>query len=202
MARIRRKIGQGALGLLFAALVAGCATTNRKVTVLYEPVVHNGTGAGELYLAGAPGTTGHTGVEWVIGTVKNSDGEQLGDIVSPIAPTDLAMDAFKQELTSAGYTVSTAGSLPPQVEKGIAITGVDIHVEEVSSLVKVEGTSRVKITVELWKDGAIFRKLSYESSFSDFAVKDRDLLDQAILQKALQNAMERAIPEIVAAFAH
>jgi hypothetical protein len=35
---------------------------------------------------------------------------------------------------------------------------------------------------------------------SDFSIKDRDLFDQAILEKTLQDAMQRAIPEIIAAF--
>ncbi len=202
MAMNWRKMGYVvAVGLLCCAM-AGCATANRKVTVLYEPVVHDGTGAGELYLAGTPASKGNADIQWVIGSVKDSDGEPVGDIVSPIAPADLVTDAFKQELTTAGYAVSTVASLPPQAAKGLVITGVEIHLDDVTSLVKDEGAGRVKISLELWKNGAMFRKLSYESSFSDFAVEDRDLLDQAILQKSLQGAMKRAIPEIIAAFGH
>ncbi len=49
------------------------------------------------------------------------------------------------------------------------------------------------------ENGAMLKKLSYEANFSDFAVKDRELLLQTTLQKALQDAMARAVPEIVAA---
>lgn len=202
MAHTGRRIVCGGVGVLLAVMVAGCATGNRKVTVLYQPVVHDGTGVGDLYLAESPGSVGRADIEWVVGTVKNSDGVALGDIVTPIAPADLAVDALKQELTAAGYKVSTVGSLPQQVAKGVVVTGTEIRLEDRSSLVKEEGTSRVKITLELWKNGTKLKKLSYESSFSDFAVKDRESLLQATLQKALQDAMERAIPEIIAAFEH
>lgn len=202
MRQMGRKIVCGAVGLLFLSLMAGCATVNRKVTLLYQPVVHDGTGKGALYLAATPGTTGHADVQWVLGKVKNEDGELVGDIVSPIAPTDVALDALRQELGTAGYKVSTVGSLPQQAAKGIVVTGVDFHLAEAFSLVKSDDKCRVKISMELWKNGAKFRKLSYESSLSDFAVKDRDLLAQNILQKALQDTMQRAIPEIIAAFEH
>lgn len=188
-----------AVGSLLCCLVMGCATASQKVTVLYQPVVHDGSGSGELYLAGATGTAGHAEVQWVVGTVKNNDGEPLGDIVSPVAPTDLVMDAFRQELTAAGYTTKLVGSLPQGGAKGIVVTGTDIRLEEVSSLVKAEGTSRVKVSVEVWKQGSVVKKLDYEVRISDFAVKDREELLPAILQKALQGVMTQAVPEVIKA---
>ena len=202
MAHARQKIVLGAAGLLFLVLVAGCATTSRKVTMLYQPVVHDGKGAGTMYLAGVPGSTDRADIQWIVGTMKNSDGATVGDIVSPIAPADLVTDALNQELAAAGYSVSSVEALPSTAAKGIVVTGVDIHMNDVASLIKEEGTSRLKITVELWKNGAKFKKLSYESSFSDFAIKDRDQLLPTTLQKALQGAMDRAVPEIIAAFEH
>ncbi len=201
MGRPGRKFAHGAVGLLLVALTAGCAT-NRKVMMLYQPTVHDGRGTGTLHLAAAPEAGGRTDIQWIVGTVKNDDGEPVGDIVSPIAPVDLVTDALRQELSSAGYTVSTDGSLPPGAAKGVVVTGVEIHLGDVASLVKEEAKSRVKISLELWKDGAKIRKFTYESSFSDFAVKDRDQLLPTILQKALQGAMERAVPEIITVLEH
>ncbi len=201
MATVGRRIVQGAVALLLAGVMAGCATS-RKVTLLYQPVVHDGKGAGTLHLAAAPEASNRADIQWVLGTVKNDDGESVGDIVSPIAPVDLVTDALRQELSSAGYTVSTDGSLPPGAAKGVVVTGVEIHLGDVASLVKEEGSSRVKISLELWKNGEKTRKFTYESSFSDFAVKDRDQLLPTILQKALQGAMERAVPEIITVLGH
>lgn len=202
MARGRKKIKYGVMVLLGASLVAGCATGNRKVTMLYQPVGHYGTGAGELYLAWPPGSTDRTDVQWVVGTTKNDDGETKGDIVSPIAPTDLVIDALKQELTATGYTVSTIDSLPPQAARGVVVAGVDMHLDDVTSLVKEEAKSRIIITLELWKNGDKFKKLLFEADYSDFAVKNRDQLLSDTLKAALQGAMEKAIPEIIAAFEH
>jgi hypothetical protein len=187
------------VGSLFCGLTMECATANLKVTVLYQPVVHDGTGAGELYLAGAGGSASPAGVQWILGTVKDSDGEPRGDIVSPIDPADLVMDAFRQELAAAGYAVSTVSSLPSGGAKGLVITGTDIRLDEVSSLVKAEGTSRVKVSLEVWNQGQVVKRLSYEERLSDFAVKDRDQLLPTILQKALQEIMKQAVPEVVRA---
>lgn len=198
MARSGRKIARGVVALLFAALVAGCATANQKVTVLYEPVVHDGTGTGDLYVAGGD-TADHADIQWVIGAVKNRDTEQVGDIVSAIAPADLVTDAFKQELALAGYTTNLVGSLPQGAAKGIVVSGADIRLDEVSSLIKVEGTSRVKVAVEMWKQGRVVKKLAYEARISDFAVRDREQLLPTILQKALQEIMKQAVPEVIKA---
>ena len=195
-----RRIVYGALGIVLA-LVAGCATGNRKVTVLYQPVVHDGTGSGELYLAGAP-ASGRDDIQWVIGKVKNGDGQVMGDVTSPISPVELATDAFRQELTAAGYTVKSVGALPPQAAKGIVVSGTDIHVVETSSLVKGEVSSRVQVSVELWKNGSAFKKLTYESRLSDFGIRDREFLVESTLKKGLQEIMGSTVPEIVAAFEH
>lgn len=197
MKRNRRGMVCAAVSSLLCCLVMGCATASQKVTVLYQPVVHDGTGTGELYLAGATGSAGHADVQWIVGTVKNNDGEQVGDIVSPVAPADLVMDAFRQELAAAGYTTKLVGSLPQGAAKGIVVTGTDIHLEEVSSFIKAEGTSRVKVSVEVWKQGQVVKKLAYEARISDFAVKDRDELLPTTLQKALQEIMKQAVPEII-----
>ncbi len=202
MTGYRRKIVHGAIGAFLVMLTAGCAATNREVTVLYQPVVHDGTGTGVLYLAGAQRPAGNDKVQWIIGKSKNTDLNREGDVVSPIAPIDLVMDAFRQELSAAGYNISVVDSLPREAAKGIVVRSADISVNETSGLMKEEGESRVKIAVELWKNGAVIKKLSYESNFSDFAVKDRELLLQTTLQKALQDAMAKAVPEIVATLEH
>jgi hypothetical protein len=185
---------------LFFAMVAGCATTGKKVTILYQPVVNATGGSGELYLAAAAGRpeAGKPGVvQWVIGKVKNSDGDPVGDIVTPMAPGDLFQDALNRELTNAGYRVMRVNSLPGDVTRGLVVTMTNINLDEVSSIIKVEGSGRLSMSLELWKNGKAFKKLYYESGFSDFAIKDRDLLLPDILQNALQSLMKQSVPEII-----
>jgi len=182
------------------ALIAGCATTDRKVNVLYQLVVHKAGGTGTLYLAASGGeSAGKTAVQWIVGAVKNKDGEKSGNVVTGRAPVDQLLDAFNQELVAAGYTVIQVKGLPQKVDKGVDLAAVTIELDETSELVKSDGISRLTIAVDLWKNGQEIRKLQYRSMLSDFAVKDRDLLLPMLLQKSMQEVMKQAIPEIVKA---
>ena len=188
--------------VLSFAVLAGCATVDRKVDVLYQAAAHGSGGTGDLYLASSASLAGlsrKAAVQWVVGKVKNKDGEKTGDVLITTAPDDLVMDAFKQELTAAGYKVMPVDKLPETVAKGVGTTGVTVELDETADFIKSEGVSRLTISVELWKNGRKFRKLEYRSTLSDFALKDRDLLLPALLQKSLQEVMKQAVPEIVRA---
>ncbi len=199
MLKLAKKISRAA-GLIFLiSMLAGCAT-DRKITLLYQPSVFATGGSGTLYLAasGARPASGKTdSVQWIIGKVKNSDGDTVGDVVTTIAPGDLILDAFNQELTRAGYKVMRVKALPGDVSKGVDVSGLNINMLEVTSIMKSEGKSNLTVSLELWKNGKKFKKLDYQTGFSDFALKDRNLLLPEILQKALQNLMEQAVPEII-----
>ncbi len=200
MSRIPKRFVYMAAFLLFSAAIGGCATSGKKVTILYQPAVNATGGSGDLYLAGAAvrPETGKPGViQWVVGKVKDSDGNPVGDIVSPMPPGDLFLDALNRELTNAGYKVARVESLPGGVSKGLAVTMTNVNLEDVSSIIKDEGSGRLSMSLELWKNGKAIKKLYYESGFSDFAIKDRDLLLPDILQKSLQNLMKQAVPEII-----
>lgn len=192
-------LSRAAILVFLVSILAGCAT-DRKITPLYLPSVYVTGGSGVLYLAesGAlPGTGKAGSVHWIIGKVKNSDGDTLGDVVTTIAPADMVLDAFNQELTKAGYKVMRVNTLPAKVAKGVDITGLNLKLVEVSSIMRSEGTSSVTISLDLWKNGKKFKRLDYQTGFSDYAIKDRQLLLPETLQKAMQNLMEQAVPEII-----
>ena len=185
---------------LFMIMAAGCAATDRYVNVLYRPSVYAGGGAGNLFLTATgmhaePGKA--AGTKWIIGKVKNNDGSQTGDVVTTVAPVDLILDAFNRELTSAGYKIIRVNALPDDVTKGISVDRAEIKIENVSSIMKDEGTVRLTISLDLWKNKKKLKKIHYESGYSDAAFKGRDLRLQDITQKALQGLMEKAIPEII-----
>jgi hypothetical protein len=200
MTKLARKIVCVMACLIFSAMTAGCATLDQKVTLLYQPVVKAAHGTGEVYLATAKGDAweGKPGaIQWVVGKVKEDSSGEVGEIVTPVAPGDLVLDAFNQELTAAGYRIIQVSALPPGVTKGIVITGTTLDLEEVSSIIKAEGSSRLIFSLELWKNGKKFKKSNYESRTSDFAIKDRDLLLPAILQNSLQDLMKQAVPDLI-----
>ena len=149
------------------------------------------TARGESW-EGKPGS-----IQWVIGKVRDSRSGEEGKVLTSIAPIDLVQDALKQELTAAGYNIMLVNALPPDATKGIVIARTDLNLNEDSSIVKAEGSSRLTTSLELWKNGKMYRKLDYESKYSDIAVRDRDLLLPNILQNTLQDLMKQAVPDLV-----
>jgi hypothetical protein len=199
MPKLAKNLSRAAGFIFLISILAGCAT-DRKITLLYQPSVFATGGSGTLYLAASesrPASGKADSVQWIIGKVKNSDGDTVGDVVTTVAPSDLIMDAFSQELTRAGYKVLRVKTLPGDVSKGVNISALKVNLVEVSSIVKSEGTSNLTVSLELWKNGKKFKKLDYKTGFSDYALKDRDLLLPETLQKALQTLMEQAVPEII-----
>lgn len=216
-------------GMLFSVVVAGCATTDQKLSRQYQPVVNATGGSGELYLAvtdaepmalsrgnkprmrlsvsgekpkarsrgGKPALRKGATAKYVVVTVKNDSGKKLGIIVSSLASDELLRDALREELNAAGYTVRQVNTLPEDAAKGISLSRVYVDAEQVTGLLEVEGTCKVSVSLDLWRNGARVRRLDYVSSYSDSAITDRDQLLQATLQKALQDVMRQAIPEVI-----
>ena len=66
-------------------------------------------GNGPLELAATYSTrdSGSTpSTSWVIGKINNADGVTTGEIITSMHPWDIISDAFKQELTAAGYQIN------------------------------------------------------------------------------------------------
>ncbi len=193
--------GMRLVGVLWGVLMlAGCATTGQRINPLYQPMVYASGGSGKVVLVAREGRaplSQNVPVRWVLGSVVTEGGTKSGEITSDIAPADLLLDALEQELSAAGYTVSVAGVLPPDVPQGIEITKVTITIKEVSSVLKAEANGVVGLSADIWKKGTLVDRVSFESRNSDFAVKDRDLLLPSILLKGLQNVMKQAVPVII-----
>ncbi|SJZ51021.1 hypothetical protein SAMN02745119_00827 [Trichlorobacter thiogenes] len=186
--------------LLLVALLAGCATSDLQLKPSYQPVGAAKGPGGSLVLASSlEGTVPGVGerIQWILGEVKDTDGKVKGNVTSPTAPTALLRDALQQELLRAGYTVQVAKTVPKDAEYGLVLAASALQLDETRSLIKVEADCRVSFSVEIWVKGAKTNTLSFESRFSDFAVKDREKLHQDVLQKAFASAFKRALPAIV-----
>ena len=186
--------------LLLVVLLAGCATSDLQLKPSYQPVNEAKSSGGSLVLASSlEGTVPGVGerIQWILGEVKDTDGKVKGSVTSPTAPTALLRDALQQELLRAGYTVQVAKTVPKDAEYGLVLAASTLQLDETRSLIKVEADCRVSFSVEIWVKGAKTNTLSFESRFSDFAVKDREKLHQEVLQKALASAFKRALPAII-----
>ncbi len=193
-------------GLLFvlmaAALLGGCAANDLQLKKpVYLPVATVKGPGGPLILASSlDGTVPGVGerIQWILGEVKDNDGKIKGSVTSTTAPGALVRDALQQELLQAGYAVQVAKELPKGAETGLVLAASSVQLDETASLVKVEADCRVSFSVEVWKQGVKTNTLSFESRFSDFALKDREKLHQEVLQKAFASAFKQAVPAIVA----
>ena len=130
--------------------------------------------------------------------MKNSDGEVTGDILSAFSPEDMVADALRQELLAAGYKVDCGPTMPSAVGKGIALAGIQIAVDEEAGIPKVDANGKVKVSMDIWKEGHVLKHVSYESDASDFAVINRDNLPREIIEQGLREVMRQAVSEIVA----
>lgn len=186
--------------LLLLALLAGCATSDLQLKPGYQPVGDTKGPGGALVLASSlEGSVPGAGerVQWILGEIKDSDGKVKGNVTSPTAPSALLRNALQQEFQRAGYAVQNDTSLPKDSDQGLVLTATSLHLDEIRSLVKVEADCRVSFSVEIWLKGVKTTTLSFESRFSDVAVRDRAQLHQDVLQKAFASAFKRAVPAIM-----
>jgi hypothetical protein len=185
---------------LISAFTAGCAQVAHKVDVLYSPQATYRGGTGSLELATADSTRDSRSgpsIRWVLGQIKDTEGGATGEIISSIRPQDLIADAFEQELTAAGYKVSFSKALDKQTRKGVVFTNISVQLEEIPSLAKLESSCSILLKMDLWMNGAVFKRSEYRSKLSDIAVVDRDQLPGSIYQKAIQEIVHQAVPDII-----
>jgi hypothetical protein len=194
-----KKIMVPLLCLLGSGLLAGCAFTGKMVELPYAPVVNAVGGGGELYLARSAEPASSEGkgrASWIVGVMKNNEGERIGDVVTGVPPGELLLHAFAEEFRAAGYAVKTVGAIPSGAA-GINFSRLTIAMEQATSLMKVDARSRVTVVAELWQNGKPVATLDYEAAYADSAVTHRDQLLQFTLEKAVQALMKKAVPEII-----
>ncbi|GAC1451374.1 MAG: hypothetical protein PVSMB11_12440 [Desulfuromonadaceae bacterium] len=184
---------------LVTVLTAGCAQVAHKVDVLYTPLAtyRGGNGPLELVVNDKDKSDPSPSIRWVLGQIKNTEGVVTEDIISTIRPHDVLANAFKQELTAAGYQISFSKALDKYTGKGIVFTDISVQLEEVPSLAKLESSCTILLKMDLWKSGAVVKRSEYRSKLSDIAVVDRDQLPGSLFQKAIQEIMYQAVPDII-----
>lgn len=199
MNRITVKAVTLLMGLL-VFLTAGCAQVAHKVDVMYFPQATYRGGNGPLELVTVDSTRdsgSEPSIRWVLGKISNSEGVTTGEIITSMHPRDIISDAFKQELTAAGYQVNFSKALDKQTNKGINLTNITVQLEEISSIVKLESTCTILLKMDLWRNGMVVKRTEYRSKISDVAVMDRDQLAPNLYQKAIHDTMQQAVPDII-----
>lgn len=197
----RHPLGKFALllGLLALLTNAGCAAYSSQISPLYEPVTFTRKGSGDLYLlTSATNPAADTSaIRWVIGSVTNRDGQKIDDLLSTMPPAGMVQDALSQELRRAGYNIIPVTTAPPAPGKMLDLVQVQLSLDQISTLPNIEAKCRLAVDINVWKKGAMVKKLHYESKESNYAFKDRDLLAGSLLRSTMQEIMNQAVPEIV-----
>ncbi len=180
--------------------ISGCASSDLVLKPVYQPVGDGKGPGGELVFVMSvegPSRPGSDSVSSIYGEVKDSGGKVRGNIISSISPASFIKEALFQELQKAGYDVKVQPAFPKAVPQGVMVTKAIIALDETTSLVKMEGSCKVSLAFDLWKNGAMIRKLTYEKNVSDYAVRDREKLHNQLLQKALSAVMKDVQADIL-----
>lgn len=186
-----------ALCLTALLFLGGCATYTRQVVLRYDPVSKTHFGGGDLYLVNAELQPPTASGAWVIGTVKNADGMMIDTLWSGVSPAGLVESALHRELSQTGYSVIPVKKAPDLFNKVVEITGATVKVDQVSKIPQVDATCTISVSLTVMKNGLPVRKLRYEASGSNLAIKDRDRLAETMLRTTMQDIMKQAIPDIV-----
>lgn len=185
---------------VIVVLSTGCAQVAHKVDVLYSPLATYQGGTGSLQLVvddKMRESDSGPSIRWVLGQIKNAEGVTTGEIISTIRPQDVFANAFKQVLTAAGYQISFSNTVDKHTEKGVVLTDISVQIEEMPSFTKLESSCTILLKMDLWKSGSVVKRTEYRSKVSDIAVMDRDQLPPSLYQKAIEDVMQQAAPDII-----
>jgi hypothetical protein len=199
--RILKRI-LGIVALLVPVALAGCATADKNVRLDYHPTIDAVGGTGELYVAISAerdSLAKRSGVEWILGEIKDDDGKPLGKLLTNMEPKGLVADAIIQELKAAGFKVKVVQSLPTDAAKGLVFSGITLKLNEVEGVVKAQAKGSVQVKMEVWKGGAKVKQLDYEEATSNSVMRtNTENLDKT-LQETVTAVTRRAIPDLMQA---
>lgn len=217
-----KRLSMGVILLAWCAgTIAGCATPGRNASLRYKQVVHAAGGSGVVFLSmnGSPWKDNRERrpsrlmrrLEQVsfrprkkaailpkitVVNVKSGYGKTIAKRVIPVYSGDILVNALKQELSAAGYTVLLVEKLPKNAGTGIDISGSYANLEQNSTLLTLDGRCHLQIKVDLWRNGAKHASHEYETTVSDYSIVDQPLFHEELMLKAVQNIMRKAVPDI------
>ncbi len=178
---------------------ASCAFVDQKVDLSYERTVNARGGSGEVFIAKPKEQ--HSLVKksnsWVIGTVKNTMGMKTADVVTENNIGDWIVGALVQELSFAGYNTRTVSELPNDASKGIDLTVLKVFVDQDPGFWTVGAISDIQFTVEIWKNGIKAKVLNIAAKGDERSMAGTAETKGISLRKAMQAAMQQAVPEII-----
>jgi hypothetical protein len=164
------------LVFLMASLVAGCGFKDQRVDLTYV----------------ADKTPGGL---WILGRVNGTEAAVVtGDSVD-----DWFLNALEKELSAAGYRVKTVTGLPHDAVKALKPSLLKISADQTLSLIKAATVVRLKLSVEVWKEGKLVKTVSVSAGNEDEGIDHSAGHLSHLLLTTLQNAMKNIVPDLIGA---
>jgi len=177
----------------------GCAFIDQRVDLSYERIVNARGGSGELFIAKPKEHQSliKKSTSWVIGTVKNTMGMKTADVITENDIGDWLVGALSQELSVAGYSIKTVSVLPNDVSKGLDLTILKVFVDQDPGMFTVGAISDVQFTVEIWKNSIMAKSLIIAAKGDERSMVGSAETKGISFRKAMQAAMQEAVPAII-----
>jgi hypothetical protein len=122
---------------------------------------------------------------------------KTADVVTENNIGDWIVGALVQELSFAGYNTRTVSELPSDASKGIDLTVLKVFVDQDPGFWTVGAISDIQFTVEIWKNGIKAKVLNIAAKGDERSMAGTAETKGISLRKAMQAAMQQAVPEII-----
>jgi hypothetical protein len=187
------KVGTLMLAVVAVGTLTGCAFGDRKIALRYQPLAPIGGGTGQKVAV----------VKFVdrrdkpeVGEVRNGYGMKTATVFAQ--KQDLGAwvaNALSDELSQAGFTVQKfQDAAPPDIS--VAITG---FVPEAYTKMHMQNRCTVRVNITVQKAGVVVLNKEYKGYATSLAWTASTGEFENVMQKALQELMKQAVPEIVSA---
>lgn len=187
--------------LLVVSTLSGCATVDQKIALNYAPLDRPfGSHNGEVVVSriDPPSAVQNNRGEWIIGSLNNVHGVHQADLLSDRSLGEWITDALLLELKHAGYTVTSAPSLPGDVSRGILITNINVYLDVNKGLVSDQTKHELRFNVEVFLNGAKAKTFTVVSRDNSTLLSAAKETKEKIMLQSLQDAMQQVVPDIIA----
>ncbi len=184
--------------LLILAALSGCALQTQRFDLVYKTSGQARGGRGEILLAKPFETHGSRKDKkgrTILGKMPVAGG---GWLVTQHDIGEWIAGALSQELTEAGFAVRLVTALPEGVGAGLEVTIFRILVKHEATPWGSAAPSELGLRFKVFSEGAPVKTFSIDSR-GDYSRTSSNFARQKSfsLRKALQVALEQAVPEII-----
>jgi len=190
--KIHRTVLMG-IGIVLAAMSAGCAMGNREIALTYKPVA-NMKGANSASIAIVKFADSRKTEE--VGEVRNGYGMKTASVYAKGQDVGAwVANAVADELTAAGYNITKYNDFAPP-DSQISITG---NVLEAYTKMYMSSTCTIRATINVSKGNVPVLSKEYSGKHGVLAILANTGEYENAMKGALQDMMKKCIPEIIEA---